>query len=140
MILIVAVDDKNGMLFNHRRQSQDRVLRDKILFMTQGKNLWMNAYSHKQFVEGAGGQITEDEEFLDKAGIGDYCFVENQHVAPYINKIEKVVLCKWNRIYPGDFHLDLSLSENPWRLRSVEEFSGNSHEKITVEVYEKCVR
>ena len=48
MILIVCVDDHNGMMFNHRRQSQDRVLRADILELTGGKKLWMNAYSRKQ--------------------------------------------------------------------------------------------
>ena len=37
MILIVCVDDHNGMMFNHRRQSQDRVLRADILELTDGK-------------------------------------------------------------------------------------------------------
>ena len=34
MIIIAAVDDRNGMMFNHRRQSQDKVLREKILSLT----------------------------------------------------------------------------------------------------------
>ena len=37
MILIVCVDDHNGMMFNHRRQSQDRILRGDILELTEGK-------------------------------------------------------------------------------------------------------
>ena len=43
MILIVCVDDHNGMMFNHRRQSQDRILRGDILELTEGKILWMDA-------------------------------------------------------------------------------------------------
>ena len=38
MRVIVAVDDRNGMLFHNRRQSQDRVLRERILSMTQGSS------------------------------------------------------------------------------------------------------
>ena len=49
MKIIVCVDNQNGMMFNHRRQSQDRVLRKRILELTGGKKLWMNAYSQKQF-------------------------------------------------------------------------------------------
>ena len=49
MIIIAAVDDRNGMMFNHRRQSQDKVLREKILSLTAGKLLWMDHYSAKQF-------------------------------------------------------------------------------------------
>ena len=39
MILIVCVDNKNGMLFNRRRQSQDRMLRTRILEMTAQSRL-----------------------------------------------------------------------------------------------------
>lgn len=67
MILIVCVDDHNGMMFNHRRQSQDRVLRADILELTGGKKLWMNAYSRKQFAESDAEKIRVDEMFLDVA-------------------------------------------------------------------------
>ena len=30
MRLIVCLDDKNGMAFNHRRQSRDRIVTEKI--------------------------------------------------------------------------------------------------------------
>lgn len=34
MIVICVMDDHGGMLFNHRRQSQDRILRARILQRT----------------------------------------------------------------------------------------------------------
>ena len=83
MKIIVCVDNQNGMMFNHRRQSQDRVLRKRILELTGGKKLWMNAYSQKQFLQvngnmpkeqeqpgqlGQSGQIQADEAFLEKRG------------------------------------------------------------------------
>ena len=49
MILIVCVDDNKGMMFNHRRQSQDRVLRRHILDRVGDAKLWMNGYSAKMF-------------------------------------------------------------------------------------------
>ena len=48
MIAVVCVDDRNGMLFHHRRQSQDRLLREDLLSRCPGR-LWMNAYSAKLF-------------------------------------------------------------------------------------------
>ena len=111
MKIIVCVDNQNGMMFNHRRQSQDRVLRKRILELTGGKKLWMNAYSQKQFLQVNGnmskeqeqsGQIQADEAFLEKAGPGEYCFVENKDVVPYESRIEEVILCHWNRDYPAD--------------------------------------
>ena len=137
MILIVVVDDRNGMTFNHRRQSQDKRLRERILSMTKNGKLWMNAYSHKQFVDSeATEQIQEAEDFLEKAGEKDYCFVENLEIENFRDKIEKIILCKWNRRYPGDFFFTIDVNDGNWKLKDVEEFSGNSHEKITLEVYE----
>lgn len=132
MIAIVALDDRNGMMFNHRRQSQDRELRKHILNMVGSGKLWMNGYSAKLF---EGTPIIVDEDFLDKAQTGDYCWVEDKHLAPYADKLEQVVTFKWNRKYPGDFYFDLPLEQ--WSLVSTEEFSGSSHEKITKEVYER---
>ena len=127
MILIVAVDDRNGMTFNHRRQSQDKRLRERILSMTKNGKLWMNAYTE---------QIQEAEDFLEKAGEKDYCFVENLEIENFRDKIEKIILCKWNRKYPGDFFFTIDVNDGSWKLKGVEEFSGSSHEKITLEVYE----
>ena len=47
MILIVCVDDNKGMMFNHRPQRQDRVLRRHILDRVGDAKLWMNGYSAK---------------------------------------------------------------------------------------------
>ena len=49
MIIVICADDKNGMMFNGRRQSQDRILREKILADAGNSKIWMNAYSAKQF-------------------------------------------------------------------------------------------
>ena len=38
MILITCVDDAGGLLFNNRRQSQDRILRKEILAQVSGQN------------------------------------------------------------------------------------------------------
>lgn len=62
MKIIVCVDNQNGMMFNHRRQSQDRVLRKRILELTGGKKLWMNAYSQKQFLQVNGNMPKEQEQ------------------------------------------------------------------------------
>ena len=142
MKIIVCVDNQNGMMFNRRRQSQDRVLRKRILELTGGKKLWMNAYSQKQFLQVNGnmskeqeqsGQIQADEAFLEKAGPGEPCFVEDRSVAPFAGRVERVVLYRWDRAYPADLYWDLSLEG--WTLARREEFPGFSHEIITKEVY-----
>jgi hypothetical protein len=135
MNLIVAIDDRNGLMFNKRRQSQDRVLREKVLAMTTGKKLWMNHYTQKQFADCDAAQINVDENYMNEAAPGDYCYLENTVASHYEKWIEKIILFKWNRAYPGDFYFDIDLSSPEWKLTRSEDFSGASHEKITMEVY-----
>lgn len=134
MIIMAAVDDRMGMLFHNRRQSQDKVLREHILTLTEGKELWMNEYSAKQFA-GAEERLTVSEEFLAEAGPGAFCFVENVSLAEVLPRVERVVLFRWNRAYPGDFFFDLPLTDGSWKITQTEDFVGSSHECITMEVF-----
>ena len=135
MIICVALDDNNGMLFNNRRQSQDKILRDNLLNESKSSRLWMNEYSMKQFVEQIPENVVVDNDFMDKASIDDYCFVEDVLLANYENKISKLIIYKWNRVYPTDMYLDIDLSNGGWNMESTEEFVGNSHKLITKEVW-----
>ena len=135
MIAIICLDDKNGYLFNKRRQSQDRVLRAKLLEMTGDSKLWMNAYSQKQFENEMSPVIEVDEEFASKASEGEYCFFENVSPEDYLDRAEKIIVVKWNRVYPSDRKFDISSTS--FRLERSEEFQGSSHEKITIEEYVK---
>ena len=125
MIVMVCVDDKNGMMFNKRRQSQDRVLRQHMLELAGNKKLWMNAYSRTQF--------SKEENRIIRSG--EYCFLEDEDPAQYKEQIEELILFHWNRTYPADLCCTLDLSE--WKRKTTEEFAGSSHEKITQEWYVK---
>ena len=132
MNIIACIDDNKGQLFNGRRQSRDVQVINKIYEITKGQNLFINSFSEKLFKEKA----IVNADFLECAGEGDFCFIENVSAAEYIQKINKVYLFKWNRKYPSDFTFDLEM-ENNFHLVSVEEFQGNSHELVTLEVWEK---
>lgn len=134
MIVILCLDDQGGMMFNYRRQSRDKeVIRD-ILQMKDGKTLWMNDYSAKLFEE-AKEEIHCDEAFLQKAGEDEFCFVENEQPGFYVNRIKQLVIYRWNRKYPADFFPEIDF--NNWTLKESTEFQGNSHEKVTKEVYDR---
>lgn len=135
MIIIVCIDDNNGMMFHERRQSQDKILRKHILEMTGPNRLWMNEYSYRQFLDTDSSLLAIDQNFLDKAEAGDYCFVENSDLCPYSEQIEKIILFHWNRSYPADLYFTLDISG--WTLEETEEIAGYSHEKITKEIYTK---
>lgn len=134
MTLIVCVDDRLGMLFNHRRQSKDQALRADMLELTKNRKLWMNGYSAAQFEENA-GNICVYEAFLDKAAPKDFCFVENADIAQYAHLASSVILYRWNRVYPADLCFPVELFEDRWHLESRVDFPGTSHETITREVY-----
>lgn len=136
MIIIAAVDDRMGTLFNHRRQSRDEALRRSVLDEAKGASLWMNAYSLRQFKAEAGTEpsIRISENFLFEAGSGEFCFAEGTPLAPVLDKAERIILYHWNRIYPADTFFDIDLSDG-WVLAESESFSGKSHEEITKEVY-----
>lgn len=137
MIIIACVDDNMGMMFNSRRQSRDRILRKRILEMTEGKKLWMSEYSSALFSDCVGANIVAADSFLENAAEGEYCFLEDKSALKYSDSIEKIVLFKWNRKYPADFYFDIPLEEQGWKISAASDFSGSSHEKITEEVYIK---
>lgn len=137
MNIIVCVDDNNGMMFHNRRQSQDRQLREYVLHMVSASSckLWVNSYTIKQFSGDYGNRIIVDDFFLEKSSECDYCFVENTDIIPYTDKINRIILFKWNRIYPADKFFTLDISN--WKLEESLEFAGSSHEKITKEIYHR---
>lgn len=133
MHVILCLDNNNGMLFNHRRQSRDRAVVEDILNSLQGKRLWVRPYSASLF-QGRKMPLLVDDAPWKHALPGDACFVEDTPLSLYTGKIESLTFYRWNRRYPGDLFLDVDLSAG-WRLVSQREFPGYSHQKITKEVY-----
>jgi len=133
--LILTLDDRNGMLFNERRLSQDSVLNHRILTQNKSHKIWMNEYTAELF-EPTPSNVIIDNDFMSKMLPNDVCFIENIVITQRLaEKFEKVTIYKWNRTYP--FDLELTISMKPWSLVSCEDFVGSSHEKITEENYEK---
>lgn len=137
MTVFVCIDNNNGMLFNSRRQSRDKCVIEDIAEFAENKNIFVHPYSQPLFADAATSvQVAED--FLSKANADDFCFVEHAPLAPYAQKIDTVVLYHWNRIYPADTYLDFLPSQSGFTLQETKDFPGNSHDKITREVYRKC--
>lgn len=132
MILAVCVDEKLGMLFNKRRQSKDRELRKDLLALTD-QPLWVNSYTAKQFAEDEKVRLHIQEDFLDDIGEDELCFVENLPLDGHEHDITKLIVYRWNRIYPADVRFPYDLSS--WQLESEYEFTGSSHDRITRCIY-----
>lgn len=133
MKLIFCIDDKNGMMFFGKRQSQDSLLRKWIIEHTAGSRLWMSLYSAKQFDDQTGYVV--DDNYMINASIGDYCFIEDKGYN--LETVSEIILCKWNRKYQADIAFSIDLKANGFRKVSSEDIRGSSHDKITIETYKK---
>ncbi|MDD6691728.1 MAG: ribonuclease Z [Lachnospiraceae bacterium] len=136
MYVILFVDNRYGMLFNHRRLSRDRGLMQKVAVLTQGALLWTDAFSAPLFPERP-ENLRISENFLEEAGEGAFCLDEDRPLLPYGEKIERLYLFCWNRDYPSDVKLDFLPWEHGLVPVSEEEFAGSSHEKITLQLWER---
>ena len=76
-------------MFNHRRQSQDSVLRAHIAELVGDARLWMNHYSAQQFDAESIQHLNVDDAFLQEAVQGDYCFVEDTALKPYCSFLSR---------------------------------------------------
>ena len=130
MKVIICIDDNKGMLFNKRRQSRDVKILEDIVSLTN--EVWIDSFSEKLF-EGIKIKVNILDTFLEDAPKGAYCFIEDKHLKSHESNIEQLIIYKWNRSYPSDFKLDLDLKE--WKLVESLDFTGNSHDTITREIY-----
>lgn len=126
MTVYVCLDDRNGMLFNNRRQSRDgRVLEDIRACVPEV--LTIDCFSEKFLA------ASEIPFVIGEPAPGVHFFLENRSASELLPMAETVVIYRWNRVYPADFRFDGDLSG--FTLQASEEFPGKSHERITKEVY-----
>lgn len=136
MKVIICMDDTNGIMFNHRRQSQDKLIRAKIFSILNGYRLFVSHYTAKQFTTEECRKLSVVDEPLAEAGPDDFCFAEDYEVDVSNPAIKSIIVFRWNRVYPSDRFFDAAPLKE-WNLSLSEDFVGNSHEKITMEVYER---
>lgn len=131
MIIVTCIDDRGGMLFNRRRQSQDRLLRLDLLREAEGRTVWMNGYSLRQFPDPP-ENLRAAEDFYERASEGEFCFFEDVDPAPFLDRAEIVILYHWNRRYPADRYFPQPLAG--WSVKQRVDFAGASHDRITKEI------
>ena len=128
MTIYVCLDDRNGMLFNKRRQSRDiKVLED--IRESVPDVLTIDPFSEKLIQEAEIPYVLAPEELPEDA----HFFAEARDLSDLLPRASKLVIYRWNRHYPADVRFEGDLSA--FRLESREEFPGKSHEIITKEVY-----
>lgn len=138
MKLIVCVDDNWGMMFNHRRQSQDAAVRADMLCMTGKQKLFVSPYTAGQFAEAEQERLHISECFLQEAKAGEYCFVEDPALLSGELRPEELVLYGWNRGYPADGYF--TPPGQDYTLISYESMVGTSHPQLWKKVYKRGKR
>lgn len=134
MHIIVCLDNQNGMLFNHRRQSCDRAVIVDILRNLNGRVLKVRKFSEDIFP--VDGETIWVSERCPSDVLGDeVCFIEDVPLSSMADQIETLTVYRWNRDYPGDFYLDIDPAQTGFHLQTQTDFPGYSHDKITKEVY-----
>ena len=129
MKLIVCIDDNGGLSFNGRRQSRDAGLTKWLLEKTRG--FCYLPFSAALFQWEKQALLWENDRLPTDA----WLFIEEPSKIPPVDEIHELLLCRWNRSYPADAYLPFDL--NSFRCVEKNEFAGSSHERITVEHYQK---
>ena len=127
MILIVCLDENKGMLFNRRRQSRDRAVTEDMIKISQGTVLWIAPYSAGLFKKEI-PTLRIEEDYLEKAGAGEFCFAEELPECYGFAGVEKLIVYWWNRRYPSDRTFPGNWED--FILEETGDFPGTSHEKI----------
>ena len=130
MRLIVCLDDKNGISFGERRQSRVRVQVERMLKTVGEEKLYISDYSAPLFGE-IPSNVFVCSSPVEEAG-DNYCFIEAEGV--FDGDFEEIIIYRWNRGYPSDEKFNCDLLRDK-KLVSSTDFKGNSHEKITEEIY-----
>lgn len=134
MTLVLCLDDECGMMFNHRRQSRDRVLVDELLKTVGDRRLFVSPYSAALFPPDA-ACVTRAEDPCAEAGEDDLVFVEDTDPTAAWEKVTTLIIYRWNRAYPADTYFTCDLAG--FRMTDVDAFEGSSHELINKEIWKK---
>lgn len=130
----VCLDDEEGMIFNNRRQSRDRVLIAELLDSTEGK-IYIHPYSLLLF--GDNERIVVSDDPLGECTDGAIAFIEQLPIKPYIDSVGSFIVYRWNRLYPAEKYFDIDLEKEGFKLETKKEFVGSSHDNIEKGIYRR---
>lgn len=125
--LIVCLSNNNGMMFNNRRQSRDRLLLEKLCTDFKNERIIIHEYSTLLFngLNVEVKSIIEDEDAT--------FFIEDPDLIPTDMVFDKIIIVRWNRDYPADKFFERDMSN--YTCVNSEEFVGKSHDEILIETY-----
>lgn len=127
MTLILWTGKNGALLFNGRRCSRDRAVIADILSEYAPSDICVSPYSTSVFAD---GRVISQ---LSQVGDG-VLFLEDLPLSPALAQASKIIVYRFDRVYPADVRLEIPES---FAITESRELKGFSHEKIIREVYEK---
>ncbi len=134
LTVFICLDKGGGMLFNERRQSRDSKVIADIINSVGEDDLYIKPFSSELFSQADG--IIESAAPFDERD-AKFIFAEDMISRAQLEKADKLIIYRWNKVYPADVYFDFSPTSEGMRLSYKLEFAGSSHECITKEVYKK---
>ena len=136
MTVFLCIDDRGGMTFMKRRLSRDKIMIEDLSKEVGEGILYISDFSEALFSDSELSVMSVSNP-LASAGEDDFAFIEDIPISNAIDRIDTLMIYKWNRKYPYDFALDIDPLNCGFSLLSSCDFKGNSHDKITKEIYRK---
>lgn len=137
MKAIICVEDNGGICFHSRRVSQDVHQREDVCARYGKEGLLMKASTAELYKTQESVSCTIVPSWAHACSLSGWCVFEDREVSAYEKELEEVVIYRWNRRYPSDEKLRLTLKAPLWRCVKRYEFAGKSHPRISVEHYRK---
>ena len=134
MTVIVCIGSRGEMLFGGRRVSRDAHILADVARM-EGR-LVASPFSEK-YLKGAGLTFTVMETPLQNAEKGDILFIEEPPLAPYKNRIDRMIVYDFGEVYPLDKTLDITPTAMGLSSVFVTEFEGKAHKTVKKEIFER---
>ena len=131
MHLVVCIDKEGGMMYNHRRQSRDRIMMEDLAAHLCGRKIVVSPYSEELFLDKGINYSVGDPTL---AGEDEYAFIEDV-AFPDPENVSELILYNWCTLYPSDRKFDMDISA--LKRISKQTFAGYSHGKITKEVFKR---
>lgn len=125
MRVFMCLDQKDGLLFNDRRQSRDREVVADIEKTIGHEEIGMSEYSAKLF-EGHDNIVVTDD-LKDCRNV----FLEKDDID--LLDFDELIIYRWDKVYPADARLTFDYKS--MTLKDVSVITGYSHDKIIKEVY-----
>ena len=128
MTIILCLDNKNGISFNNRRHSKDKILIEDVI---KHDNICIRENSKILF---SNHQVRIINNISDLPADAVY-FHEITNPENIIDLFDTIIIYRWNRHYPSD--IQFNFKTDLYKKILEEDFIGSSHDKITKEIWRR---